>query len=182
MASSLGNDASELSEQAADLIVLGGMLALKPLVRPLQAAQGEAHRLISRGSRSAPATAPQLLRDQVRHLAAERRSVGPQVGVELIENALDLLALVVQRRQFQRRCRPRIQDVGHLSCVRLTQLSFHHSPRNSAIRSVVQLATHAPRKSASSVQTGQPSTIAHANTVQFSDTRAQHRVDQNVGI
>ena len=55
-------------------------------------------------------------------------------------------------------------------------LSFrHHRAKYNSTRSVVQVATPAPKKSASSVQTGQPIAIAQASTGQSSASRTAIR-------
>ena len=50
------------------------------------------------------------------------------------------------------------------------ELRFYNT-KYKAIRSVVQVATPVPKKSASSVHTGQPSVMAHASTGQSSASR-----------
>lgn len=56
---------------------------------------------------------PQLLQQQVGRLAEQHCAVGSQVCLELIEHPLDLRALVVERRQFQRGRLGRTEDIGH---------------------------------------------------------------------
>jgi len=101
-------------------VSLEGQLCMRYSVARGALVQQPAHGIV----RQHPAI--ELLAYEVGGLAAQNPPPLPQVRLEFVEDSLDLPALVVQRRQFHRRCQLRIQQRCQQPVSRLPVIDAGH--------------------------------------------------------